>query len=507
MNDKKVICRFGPSPTGMLHLGGIRTALYNYLFAKKHGGEFLLRIEDTDTERFVPGSEEYLIKSLQWCGIMPDNSLTPEGKSLYKQSEREYQSYINILLEKGHAYYAFDTDEEMEVIRVKSTGKNVKPFSYNNHTRNSMKNSLTLSADEVKLRLDRGDNYVVRFATPKNQEIKFSDIIRGTISVNSNNIDDKVIFKSNGIPTYHGASVIDDHLMGITHVIRAEEWLPSTPLHVLLYRAFEWDIPKFAHLPLVLAPDGSKLSKRKAMEYGFSVFPLTWTAKNKEGVEVTMQGFKEEGYEPDAFINMLALLGWNPGTDKEIYSMDELIKDFSLEGVGKSGARFDIKKAKWFNAIYLRNKSIKDLVKELGHSKNYSKNYSEEELEIIVKFSMERAVFMKDLYPTVDYFFEEPSYGDSPVLKNPTDFKRFADDFTLKSDSKIDWSNPEGIKNSIHTICDGLGIKVGKIMPDFRFILCGNKPGPELHLIMNVLGREETIERLLTVKIFSSLIS
>lgn len=494
--NKKVRVRFAPSPTGGLHIGGVRTALYNYLFAKKHNGDFLLRIEDTDTTRLVPGAEEYIINSLKWAGIVPNDGIDSNGKAMYRQSEREYKSYVNILIEKGFAYYAFDTDEELKEIREKHE-KSGKSFSYNTYSRMTLKNSLTLSVDEVKTRIDRGDKYVVRFNTPKNREVKFFDHIRGNMIVKSGNIDDKVLLKSDGIPTYHLANIVDDHLMEITHVIRGEEWLPSCPLHVLLYEAFGWEAPEFVHLPLILAPDGSKLSKRKAKEYGFSVFPLSWTEKDENGNEVTTAGYKEEGYDTEAFINFLALLGWNPGNDIEIMSMDEMVNSFDFSRINKAGARFDIKKAKWFNSVYLRKKDPKDLISFLDIK---DKKYSEEKLIEIVKAGIERVDFAKDLNNAVTYFFEEPNFDNDFKLKNEEEFKiilkALLSVFEIElEDKKIEW-NVDNIKYNIHEVCDKNNIKIGKIMPDLRITLCGGKPGPELPTIMFILGKEETINRL-----------
>jgi len=347
--------RFAPSPTGPLHMGGVRTALYNYLFAKKHGGTFLLRIEDTDQARFVPGAEEYIKRSLEWCGMVPEESPWvggPDGP--YRQSERKamYRQYAEELIAKDKAYYAFDTPEELEAMRARLQAAGVAAPAYNAVTREHMKNSLTLSADEVKARLANGDPYVVRLKVPRHVEVRFEDLIRGWVVVHSANIDDKVLFKSDGMPTYHLANIVDDHLMRITHVIRGEEWLPSAPLHVLIYEAFGWERPAFAHLPLILKPDGNgKLSKRDGDRLGFPVFPLDWqdpTSGEKSS------GYRERGYYPDAFINMLALLGWNPGGDQELMSKEEMMRLFDLDRVHKGGARFDPEKTKWFNQQYLR---------------------------------------------------------------------------------------------------------------------------------------------------------
>ena len=342
MENRRVRVRFAPSPTGPLHIGGVRTALYNYLFAKKHGGDFLLRIEDTDQSRFVAGAEDYIVDALNWCGINVDEGVSAGGsKGPYKQSERKaiYRQYADQLIESKLAYYAFDTPEELTEMRERMKSAGMASPQYNAVTRSGMKNSLTLPAEEVKTRLDRGDKYVIRIKMPRNEDVKFEDIIRGWVSVNTNNLDDKVLFKSDGMPTYHLANVVDDYLMGISHVIRGEEWLPSAPLHVLLYKSLGWEsvMPKFAHLPLILKPDGNgKLSKRDGDRLGFPVFPTNWT--NPETGEES-SGYRERGYYPEAFNNMLAFLGWNPGTTQELFTMKELINSFSLDRVGKAGAK------------------------------------------------------------------------------------------------------------------------------------------------------------------------
>ena len=364
----EVRVRFAPSPTGPLHIGGVRTALYNYLFAKKNGGKMILRIEDTDQTRFVEGAEQYIINSLKWCGIEFDESVVAGGEfGPYKQSERKaiYLPYAEQLLKEGFAYYAFDTSEELTAMRERMKAAGVPSPQYNAVTRTTMQNSLALSEDEVKKRMDAGEAYVVRIKMPRNEEVKLNDIIRGWVVVNTNYMDDKVIFKSDGLPTYHLANVVDDYKMKISHVIRGEEWLPSAPLHVLLYKYLGWEdaMPEFAHLPLILKPDGNgKLSKRDGDRLGFPVFPTQWM--NPETKEIS-SGYRESGYIKEAFINMLAFLGWNPGTTQEIFSMEELIESFSLDRVGKAGAKFDVDKTRWFNQQYLRAKSGEVLAKDL----------------------------------------------------------------------------------------------------------------------------------------------
>ena len=364
----KVRVRFAPSPTGPLHIGGVRTALYNYLFAKKNGGKMILRIEDTDQKRYVDGAEQYILDSLEWCGIHLDESIIHGGKyGPYRQSQRKeiYRPYAEQLVNNGFAYYAFDTAEELTLMRERMKKAGVTSPQYNSVTRSTMKNSLSLSDDEVKKRLNNEEPYVIRIKMPRNQEVKLFDVIRGWVVVNTNKMDDKVIFKSDGMPTYHLANVVDDYLMKISHVIRGEEWLPSAPLHVLLYEYLGWKSqqPQFAHLPLLLKPDGNgKLSKRDGDRLGFPVFPLNW--KNPETGEISL-GYKEAGYLPEAFINMLAFLGWNPGTPQEIFSIDDLCETFTLDRVGKSGAKFDFDKTKWFNQQYLRSKSKLELAEML----------------------------------------------------------------------------------------------------------------------------------------------
>lgn len=483
--EKIVRTRIAPSNTGMCTIGNIRTALFNYLFAKKHGGEFLLRIEDTDQKRSVPGSEEYFIKCLNWLGISPDNSLTDDGKAKYVQSKREYKSYIDILLNNGNAYYAFDSETELEDIRKKMDVKGKKPFSYNSFSRMSMKNSLSLSVEETKERLDRGDTYVIRFKTPVNREVKFVDLVCGEMSFNTNSLDDKVIFKSSGLPTYHGGVIVDDHLLGITHVIRGNEWLASTPTHILMYEAFGWEIPEFAHLPLLLDKNGVKISKRKAREYDFPVFLLE--CKYDDGDLI--QGFKELGYSPDAVFNALSFLGWNPGTEQEILSKEELINLFSFERVNKAGARLDSKKLKWYNATYLRKKPVSELYSFIDTK---GVIYDEYRIPLIVKAAIERAEFSKDLNSAVTYFFEKPEINPDLILNVEfiTVMNSFLNDVMI-----INWGQ-ENIHGSLHKLVEKSGFKLGKVMTNLRHALCGTKPGPELPLIMYILGEQETKERI-----------
>lgn len=494
MNNKRIRVRFAPSPTGALHIGGVRTALFNYLFAKKYKGDFLLRIEDTDRTRFVAGAEKYIIDSLNWLGITPDDGINPDGTAKYRQSEREYKSYIDTLITNGHAYYAFDTSEELDALRDLLKASGVKNLGYNYISRDKMRNSFTLPVSETMRLIDSGAPYVIRFNTPRNRDIKFTDIIKGEMLVNSSELDDKVLFKSDGLPTYHAANVIDDHLMEITHVIRGDEWLPSTPLHILLYEAFGWDAPTFCHLPLILGPDGKKLSKRHGDKYGFPVFPMTWDYTNEEGENVHITGFKDEDYEPDALVNFLALLGWNPGDNKEIMSIEEMISLFDLGRVHNSGAMFDIEKLKNFNAHYVRNRDDEYLFVEHFLPKVPTHSYSEENFERIMVFAKERSVFTRDLYPSVSYFFEPVVLADDVVLKNPDEFTTVLNNLMIH-DGEFDW-NAVSIKGSLDEICEANGIKIGKVLPDLRMALTGGIPGPHLDETMEILGREESFNRI-----------
>jgi len=510
--NKKIKVRFAPSPTGALHVGGIRTALFNYLFAKKHGGEFLLRIEDTDQTRFVEGAEKYIIDALTWLGIPPDKSLKPDGTARYKQSEREYLSFAKTLIDSGHAYYAFDSTEDLTAMRDRCTAEGRENTGYNFVTRLWMKNSFTLSLEVVKELLDAGTPYVIRFNMPTDESVVVNDIVKGTSIFDSKQLDDKILFKSDGLPTYHLANVVDDHLMEITHVIRADEWFPSTPLHVMLYKAFGWDAPEFCHLPLVLGPDGKKISKRKLAKYGFPIFPMTWDYKDETGADIHITGFKDEGYEPDALINFLALVGWNPGDNREFMTMDEMISAFDLDRVNSSGAIFDIDKLKNFNAHYLRNRPFlylfdsyirpnapkDDNIFDIKHDGVYAM-LKAEKIENIAK---DRSVFSKELYSKVSYFFEPLILKDGVVLKNPDEFKRamkgFWDDmeyFEMDIPCTFAWEAKD-IQSLLEEACRSRGIKIGKVLPDLRMALTGGIPGPHLDETMEILGREESKNRI-----------
>ncbi len=501
MSNTKVRVRFAPSPTGPLHMGGVRTALYNYLFAKQQKGDFILRIEDTDQTRFVPGAEEYIIESLKWCGITPDEGQGFGGDfGPYRQSERKslYRQYADQLIANGHAYYAFDTPEDLDRVREMAKSAGSPNWQYNHVTRASMKNSLSLSQSEVEKRLDAGEPYVVRIKLERNEEVKFEDIVRGWVSVNTNNMDDKVLFKSDGMPTYHLANIVDDHLMKISHVIRGEEWLPSAPLHVLLYRYLGWEdvMPKFAHLPLLLKPDGNgKLSKRDGDRLGFPVFPLEW--HNPENKEV-FSGYREKGYFPEAFINMLAFLGWNPGTEQELFSLDQLVDSFTLEKVNKAGARFDHDKTRWFNQQYLRAKSDEELGKLLGEE--YLKNGLEIDSSkaiAIATLMKERAFFIKDLYEESLFFFSAPNEYDLKITK-----KKWNEDARnhvvnlrelFSRSESFDAATIETIFKDYLTKNE---IGFGKVGPGFRLAVTGKAMGPSMFEICTILGKEETLSRI-----------
>ncbi len=499
--NKEVRVRFAPSPTGPLHLGGVRTALYNYLFAKKHGGKCILRIEDTDQTRFYPGAEEYIVESLTWVGITFDEGVHVGGPDQpYRQSERKemYRQYAELLIEKGYAYYAFDTSEELEEIREKMKVSGNSTWQYNNITRVNMKNSMTLPADEVKRKLDAGDPYVIRIKIPRNEEVRLTDIIRGVVVVNSNNLDDKVLFKSDGMPTYHLANVVDDYLMKISHVIRGEEWLPSAPLHVLLYRYLGWEdvMPEFAHLPLILKPDGNgKLSKRDGDRLGFPVFPLEW--KDPFSGEIS-SGYRESGWFPEAVVNLVALLGWHPADNKEVFSMEELIEAFSLDRVSKSGAKFDVEKAKWFNQHYLRLQSDANLaaiIKPLVEADGVK--VSDELLEKVVAAQKERALYPKDIYTEGKFFFVPPAGFDTELIQKK--WKEGSTELALQLIpviESIENFEPVTIESSIKKYLEENKIGIGAVMPLVRILLTGGLTGPAVFDIAAILGKEETIKRM-----------
>ncbi len=491
----QVRVRFAPSPTGPLHIGGVRTALYNYLFAKKNKGTFILRIEDTDQTRFVEGAEDYIMESLRWCGIVVDEGIREGGEhSPYRQSDRKeiYKKYADKLVDKGLAYYAFDTPEQLEAIRLEYEKKGTT-FNYNSEVRGKLTNSLSLDAVDWNARLDRGEPYVIRFKMPVDEEVHFEDIIRGQIVVNTSTLDDKVLFKSDGMPTYHLAHLVDDHLMKISHVIRGEEWLPSLPLHILLYRAFGWETPLFAHLPLLLKPDGKgKLSKRDGDRMGFPVFPLFWP------YDETAKGYREEGYYPEAFVNMIALLGWNPGTEQEIFSMDELIDAFSLERVGKSGSRFDPEKAKWFNHQYLQKRSDSRLAmefREFLREKGFHIDIVR--LEMLVSMVKERVSFVKEFWSQTDFFFKAPEAYDLEAVK-----KRWQENTeTILGELKevlrgIDDFSPLPLEAAVKSWIESRGYNMGAVMNPFRLVIVGSLRGPHMFDIISWIGKGETIARI-----------
>lgn len=502
MNKLPVRVRFAPSPTGPLHAGGVRTALYNYLFARQQGGQMLLRIEDTDQNRFVPGAEAYILEALEWLGIEIDEGPQQGGPHApYKQSERKpmYREYAEKLVADGKAYYAFDTAEELDVMRKRLEEAKVAAVQYNAITRQEMRNSLTLSPEETKKLLESGEPYVIRMKIMPKEDIRFNDLIRGWVVVHSSQIDDKVLLKSDGMPTYHLANIVDDHLMEITHVIRGEEWLPSAPLHVLLYRYLGWEstMPQFAHLPLLLKPDGNgKLSKRDADLGGFPIFPLQWTDPNTGDIA---KGFREEGYSSEATANFLALLGWNAGTEQEVFSMDEMIKLFSFERVHKAGARFDIQKANWFNQQYLKQQDDASVIKEikpLYAAKGIEVN--DDQLTQIVHLLKDRVHFTKEIVEESLFLFSAPEVYDQDVAVKKWNedavnaVSNFKDALEIFEGDFV----AENIKHALAEKMEAAGIKMGKIMQALRLAVTGAGAGPDLMVIMEILGKEQVIARL-----------
>jgi len=507
--ERQTRVRFAPSPTGPLHIGGVRTALYNYLFAKQKKGVFILRIEDTDSQRFVPGTEEYIIESLKWCGISPDEGVEngtmvtePSKKhphAPYRQSQRKniYHSYAQQLIDKGDAYYSFDSAQELDAMREKAKAEG-KTFTYNHEVREILNNSLTLSLEETQKKLTENNSWVIRYKMPLNKIIQMKDAIRGNIEVNSSTLDDKVLWKaSDQLPTYHLANVIDDKLMDISDVIRGEEWLPSLPLHYMLYESFGWEKerPSFAHLSLLLKPDGKgKLSKRDGDRLGFPVFPLEW--KNAQG-EVS-KGYREEGYYPEAFVNMLAFLGWNPGTEQEIFNLEELTNSFSMDRIVKSGAKFNLEKAKWFNQEYLRKRTTKQLAlefKPILESKNIFKetNYIENAIELI----RDRISFINEIWPLSDYLFEAPKSFNLKVKAKFWKEETPAIILEIKEllESLEDFTK-ENIEHKLHSLIQERQWRMGSVMNSLRLLLVGESKGPGVADIMSLIGKQETINRL-----------
>ena len=497
MQEREVRVRFAPSPTGPLHIGGVRTALYNYLFARQHNGKLIFRIEDTDSHRFVPGAEEYILESFKWLGIKFDEGVSFGGDhGPYRQSERReiYKKYVSQLLDAGKAYYAFDTPDELQKKRDE-----VKNFQYDAHTRSGMRNSLTLPADEVKKLIDDGEQYTVRFKIEPGQEITVHDLIRGDVTVKSDILDDKVLYKSSDeLPTYHLANIVDDHLMGITHVIRGEEWLPSAPLHVLLYKAFGWEdtMPQFAHLPLLLKPEGKgKLSKRDGDKLGFPVFPLEW--HDPKSGEVS-SGYRESGYFPEAVVNFLALLGWNPGTEQEIFSLDELVKAFDITKCSKNGAKFDYKKGIWFNHEYILRKSDDEIARLFAPIvANNGVNATMDQVRQVVHMMKDRVDFVKELWPLCSFFFvASTSYDEKTVKKRWKDYSKQQMTELCGVLEGIDDFTVEGQEPVVMKWVEDKGYKLGDVMNAFRLALVGIGKGPGMFDISAFLGKEETLARL-----------
>lgn len=499
MNNQKIRVRFAPSPTGPLHIGGVRTALFNYLFAKKQGGDFLLRIEDTDQTRYVPGAEEYIMEALRWCGIKVDEGIQEGGEyGPYRQSERKaiYKQYSDQLIESGNAYYAFDTPEELDQLRADFETRG-ETFTYNSETRTQLCNSLVMSSDEVNTRIANNEKFVVRFKMPVNVDVTETDMIRGDVTFNTDRLDDKVLFKSDGMPTYHLANVVDDHLMKITHVIRGEEWLPSMPLHVLLYEKMGWDSPRFAHLPLILKPVGKgKLSKRDGDKMGFPVFPLQWIDPQSRE---TSSGYREDGYFPDAFINMLALLGWNPGTEQEIFSMEELIDAFDISRVGKSGSKFDPEKTKWFNHQYMMVKPDEELAQEFNVF--LAEKGISAEMDYLIKvvgMLKDRATFLPDIWDQGHYFFETPTnYNEKDTKKRwkpgvpemMLEIEGFLENYSLAWEALV-------VKEAFSTFITEKGWGFGVVMNAFRICIVGAAMGADLFEICEMIGKNETLKRI-----------
>ncbi|WP_343328477.1 glutamate--tRNA ligase [Polaribacter staleyi] len=498
--ESNVRVRFAPSPTGPLHIGGVRTALYNYLFAKKYNGTFVLRIEDTDQTRYVANAEQYIIDALEWCNIPFDEGPGKNEKfGPYRQSERKelYKEYADKLIETGWAYYCFDSSEALDAER-KAHEAEGKTFIYNWHNRagGTLVNSLVLTDEEVQNRINSGENYVIRFKTPQDELLRMEDEIRGNIRIDTNTLDDKILFKGDGMPTYHLANIVDDHLMEISHVIRGEEWLPSMPLHVLLYKAFGWDAPKFAHLPLILKPVGKgKLSKRDGDKLGFPVFPLEYT--NDVTGDVS-RGYKEDGYFSDAFINMLAFLGWNPGTEQEIFNLEALIEAFELKRVSKSGAKFNPDKAKWFNQQYMQTKddeSLTELFLPILSAKGITKD-KEFVLKVVASIK-ERAVFVHDFWDLSSFFFETPTEYDAKASKK--NWKEGTAELMqelITQISSIEDFTSENTEKEIKEWITAKEIGFGKVMQPLRLSLVGKLAGPHLFDIIAMIGKEETIKRL-----------
>ena len=502
----RIRTRFAPSPTGPLHMGGVRTALYAYLFAKQNNGDFLLRIEDTDQNRYVEGAEEYIIESLQWCGIKIDEGVSAGGKfSPYRQSERKdiYRKYAEQLVHDGHAYYAFDTAQELELKRKEAEAAK-SAFSYDSSSRMMLNNSLALSEEEVSRRKESGTPYVIRLKVPENTEVKFTDLIRGEVSFHSNLVDDKVLLKSDGMPTYHLAHIVDDVLMEITHAIRGEEWLPSAPAHILIYKFLGWEnaMPKYAHLPLLLKPDGNgKLSKRDGDKLGFPVFPLEW--KDPKTGEIS-SGYKEKGYYPEAFVNMLAFLGWTPGTEQEVFTMQELIEKFSFEHVHKAGARFDPEKTKWFNEQWLHRQPDQSLASGLRTTLKTELNLSDDDRKMPESFLIKcvqllkvRCQFETEFFAKGKYLFEAPHQYDEQAIQKKwkPELKSFFDTLSTSLSQMHSFAAAE-IENCVKATAAQNNLKPGEILQLFRVFLSGQSAGVDLFPMAELLGKEDVVSRI-----------
>ena len=494
---KKVRVRFAPSPTGPLHIGGVRTALFNYLFAKKNNGVFVLRVEDTDQNRYVEGAEQYIVDSLNWCNTPFDEGPGKDGGfGPYRQSERKhiYKEYAYKLVAESKAYYAFDTNEELDFHRKDHEAKG-KTFIYNWHNRLKLKNSLSLSAKDVQAKLDAGEEYVIRFKSPKDKTLRFKDIIRGEIEIDTNILDDKVLFKADGMPTYHLANIVDDHLMEISHVIRGEEWLPSLALHHQLYDAFGWEAPEFAHLPLIMKPTGKgKLNKRDGDKLGFPVFPLEW--KDPKTGDIS-RGYKEDGYFPEAVINFLAFLGWNPGSEQENFTLEELVEAFSLDKVHKAGARFDPDKIKWFNHHYMQEHGDDELAEKFKASQPELADVDIEYIKLVVGLIKERATFVSDFWGLSSFFFEAPkNYVEKAARKA---WKEDTDGIMKELASVIGNTESDSVEHLQTVIKEWItneGIGFGKVMQPLRLALVGDLKGPDLFQIMFMIGRDATVRRI-----------
>ena len=500
----KTSVRFAPSPTGGLHLGGVRTVLYNYLFARQHGGRFVLRIEDTDQTRYVPGAEQYIMDCLQWCGLEPDESPLKGGPyGPYRQSERKpmYRQYAEQLVAQGNAYYAFDTPQELEAMRANFKSEENPSPQYDGKIRTKMRNSLTLTESETKALLDKGTPYVIRIKMPDNEEVRFTDLIREEVVFHTNQSDDKVLLKADGMPTYHLAVVVDDYLMKITHAFRGEEWLPSAPAHILLWKYLGWekDMPQWAHLPLILKPDGhGKLSKRDGDKLGFPVFAMNWTDPKTN--ELTA-GFRERGFLPEAFINMLAMLGWNPGTEQEIFTLDELVNQFNIERVHKGGAKFDFEKAKWFNHEWIKRSSAQRLLPDVQAALEQAGiTANEATLLTVIDLVKERCTLIPDFVQQSSFFFAKPNSIDIDVIKPKWDDGKAAFFRALVNQwAPQDGTDAAGLETSFKALAAEMNIKPGDLQLPFRIMLVGGKFGPPVFAIAALLGQEETAERITDV--------